>query len=114
MAEWFKAAVLKTAVPKGTGGSNPSSSAIDSAPPGDRLASVASTAPETTRRLPDDAPDPEQMRRFAAMTPDERWTVARTLQRTALAVKRAGVRAEHPDWTDEEVLAEVRRQFLRA
>ena len=28
VAEWFKAAVLKTAVPKGTGGSNPSSSAI--------------------------------------------------------------------------------------
>ena len=27
MAEWFKAAVLKTVVPKGTGGSNPSSSA---------------------------------------------------------------------------------------
>ena len=27
MAEWSKAAVLKTAVPSGTGGSNPSSSA---------------------------------------------------------------------------------------
>ncbi|GEM_PF-716633 len=27
MAEWSKAAVLKTAVPQGTGGSNPSSSA---------------------------------------------------------------------------------------
>ena len=28
VAEWFKAVVLKTTVPKGTGGSNPSSSAI--------------------------------------------------------------------------------------
>ncbi len=27
VAEWFKAAVLKTVVPQGTGGSNPSSSA---------------------------------------------------------------------------------------
>ncbi|MEO8054420.1 MAG: hypothetical protein ABI768_04675 [Acidobacteriota bacterium] len=75
---------------------------------------MASTAPETTPRLPDDAPDPEQMRRFAAMTPDERWTVAQALQRTAREVKRAGVRAEHPDWTDDQVLEEVRRQFLRA
>jgi hypothetical protein len=113
VAEWFKAAVLKTVVPKGTGGSNPSSSA-NRRPGGDRLASVASIAPEKTRRLPDDAPDPEQMRRFAAMTPDERWAVAQALQRTAREVKRAGVRAEHPEWTDEQVLAEVRRQFLRA
>ena len=75
---------------------------------------MAATAPETAHRLPDDAPDPEQMRRFAAMTPDERWTVARALQRTAREVKGAGVRAEHPEWTDEQVLAEVRRQFLRA
>ena len=28
MAEWFKASVLKTDVPQGTGGSNPSPSAI--------------------------------------------------------------------------------------
>lgn len=75
---------------------------------------MASAASETTHRLPDDAPDPEQMRRFAAMTPDERWAVAQALQRTAREVKRAGLRAEHPDWTDEQVLEEVRRQFLRA
>ena len=30
MAEWLKAAVLKTVVPKGTGGSNPSPSVDDS------------------------------------------------------------------------------------
>lgn len=65
-------------------------------------------------RLPDDAPDPEQIRRFAAMTPDERWAVAQSLYRTAREVKRAGVEAEHPDWSEEQVLEEVRRQFLRA
>ena len=64
--------------------------------------------------LPDDAPDPEQLRLFAAMTPGERWAIARSLYRTACDVKRAGVRSEHPEWTDEQVLAEVRRQFLRA
>ena len=54
------------------------------------------------------------MRRFAAMTPTERWAIAQSLYKTAGDVKRAGVQAEHPDWTDEQVLAEVRRQFLRA
>ena len=63
--------------------------------------------------LPDDAPDPEQMRLFSAMTPDERWTVAQSLQRTAREVKHAGVRAEYPDWSDEQVREEVRRQLLR-
>ena len=32
MAEWFKAAVLKTAFPPGNGGSNPSPSATQSYP----------------------------------------------------------------------------------
>jgi len=75
---------------------------------------VASTAPVTTRRLPDDAPDPEQMRRFAAMTPTERWAVAQSLYKTARDVKRAGVQAEHPDWSEEQIREEVRWQFLRA
>jgi len=64
--------------------------------------------------LPDDAPDPEQIRLFSAMTPDERWTVAQSLYRTARDVKRAAVRGEHPDWSDKQILAEVHRQFLRA
>ncbi len=72
------------------------------------------TENETTPGLPDDAPDPEQMRLFSAMTPDERWAVAQSLQRTAREVKHAGVRAEHSDWSEEQVLEEVRRQFLRA
>ena len=66
------------------------------------------------RALPDDAPDPEQMRLFAAMTPEERWAVAQSLYRTARDLKRAAVRAEHSDWSDEQVFEEVRRQFLRA
>jgi hypothetical protein len=75
---------------------------------------VASSEVKRASRLPDDAPDPEQIRRFAAMTPDERWAVAQSLYRTAREVKRAGVRAEHPDWSEEQVREEVRRQFLRA
>ena len=64
--------------------------------------------------LPDDAPDPEQIRLFSAMTPDGRWAVARSLYRTARDLKRAGVEAEHPEWSEEQVLEEVRQQFLRA
>jgi hypothetical protein len=75
---------------------------------------VASSEGKTAPRLPDDAPDPEQIRRFSAMTPDERWAVAQSLYRTARDLKRAAVRAEHPDWSDEQVLLDVRRQFLRA
>ena len=66
------------------------------------------------RPVPDDAPDPEQLKRFAAMSPAERWDVARSLQKTACLLKAAGVRAEHPDWPEERVLEEVRRQLLRA
>lgn len=121
VAEWFKAAVLKTAVPQGTGGSNPSSPATTARvgrPAGDRLGSMSRAANEgeNGRRplLPEDAPDPEQMRLFSAMTPTERWMVAESLYRTARSLKRAGVRAEHPEWSDEQVLEEVRQQFLRA
>jgi len=64
--------------------------------------------------LPGDAPDPEQIRLFSAMTPDDRWAVARSLYRTARDLKRAGVEAEHPEWSEEQVLEEVRQQFLRA
>ena len=114
MAEWFKAAVLKTVELKGSGGSNPSSSANTGSEPGDRLGAMTSGENKWAPGLPDDAPDPEQIRRFSAMTPDERWAVAQSLYRTARDVKRAGVRAEHPDWNDEQILEEVRRQFLRA
>ncbi|MEO8584532.1 MAG: hypothetical protein ABI584_00070 [Acidobacteriota bacterium] len=75
---------------------------------------MASTAPGNESCLPEDAPDPEQMRRFAAMTPTERWAIAQSLYKTAREVKRAGVQAEHPDWNEEQILEEVRRQFLRA
>ena len=114
VAEWFKAAVLKTVEPKGSGGSNPSSSANPGVEPGDRLGAMTWGEDKRAPGLPDDAPDPEQMRLFSAMTPNERWAVARSLYRTARDVKRAGVRAEHPDWSEEQVLGEVRRQFLRA
>jgi hypothetical protein len=75
---------------------------------------MASSEGMKALRLPDDAPDPEQIRRFAAMTPDERWAVAQTLYRMAREIKTAGVRAEHSGWSEEQVLEEVRRQFLRA
>jgi hypothetical protein len=69
---------------------------------------------DPARDLPDDAPDPEQIRLFSAMTPDQRWAVARSLQRTARDLKKAGVMFEHPEWSDAQVLEEVRQQFLRA
>jgi len=75
---------------------------------------MTSTESRRDSPLPDDAPNSAQIRLFSAMTPDQRWAVARSLYRTTRDVKRAGVRAEHPEWSDEQVLEEVRQQFLRA
>jgi len=62
----------------------------------------------------DDRPDEEQMRILKAMTPAQRYQIMVDLYNTARELKTAGVRMLHPEWTDEEVEAEVRRIFLHA
>lgn len=61
-----------------------------------------------------DRPDTEQMKLFAAMTPAQRYEVGRSLYWMAWKLKLAATRQAHPDWTDQEVFADVRVQFLRA
>lgn len=46
------------------------------------------------------------------MTPARRLEVARGLYETAWKLKAAGLRHQHPDWSEEQVLAKVRRVFL--
>jgi hypothetical protein len=48
------------------------------------------------------------------MTPERRLKLAEQLYWTARKLKAAGVRMHHPDWTEEQVAAEVRRIFLHA
>jgi hypothetical protein len=61
-----------------------------------------------------DGPSPEQIARYRAMTPIERWRQAELLYWTARRLRAARERALHPDWSDAEVEAHVRRVFLRA
>jgi hypothetical protein len=46
------------------------------------------------------------------MTPARRLEVARGLYETAWKLKTAGLRQQHPDWSEEQVLAKVRRVFV--
>lgn len=56
-------------------------------------------------------PDPrtEILRR---MTPEQKLNAAMRLYWSARALKAAGLRAEHPDWSEQEIAAAVREAFL--
>ncbi len=45
------------------------------------------------------------------MTPAQKFAIARELYDTAWEIKRSALRAQHPDWTDEQVLARVKKIF---
>lgn len=65
-------------------------------------------------RIPDDAPDSAQMALYAAWSPTQRWARAVQLRAEAWELKTAFCRQEHPGWTKDQVVTEVRRQFLHA
>lgn len=54
---------------------------------------------------------PIQLRRFREMTPDEKWTIFRAMQRTAREVRSAAIRRLHPAWDDARVDQEVAREI---
>jgi hypothetical protein len=64
--------------------------------------------------LPDEQSSPEQIEIFRAMTGERRLQLAEQLYWSARRLKLAGLRAQHPDWTEEQLNAEVRRIFLHA
>ena len=45
------------------------------------------------------------------MTPAQKFAIAGELYKTAWEVKRAALRQQHPDWSEEQVLTRVRRIF---
>jgi hypothetical protein len=49
-----------------------------------------------------------QAERLRAMTADEKVRLSHALWLEARNVAAAGVRARHPDWSDEQVAAQVR------
>jgi hypothetical protein len=64
--------------------------------------------------LADEKSSPEQIEIFRAMTGERRLQLAEQLYWSARKLKLAGLRAQHPDWTGEQLNAEVRRSFLHA
>lgn len=51
---------------------------------------------------------------YKKMTPMEKWAAFKDLYATAWRLKAAGVRHQHPEWTDGQVQDAVREIFLYA
>ena len=64
--------------------------------------------------LADEKSSPEQIEILRAMTGEQRLRLAEQLYWSARKLKLAGLRAQHPDWTEEQLNAELRQTFLHA
>jgi hypothetical protein len=62
----------------------------------------------------DEQPSPEQIALLRRMTPAQRWRTAHRLYWTARRHKAAFLRAQHPNWSEDQVQEETRRVFLYA
>ena len=74
-------------------------------------ASVLRDTPSVRGRTMDDDPSPEQMELYRRMPGTRRLKLAEQMFWTARRLKTAGVRHQHPDWPDDQVIAEVNRIF---
>ena len=57
---------------------------------------------------------PAQIEAYRRMTPQDKFRAFGRLYRQARAMKMSWLRHSHPDWTEDEVVAETRRIFLNA
>jgi len=57
---------------------------------------------------------PEQKRILKTMTPSQKLKAAMDLYYSAKELKAAGLRYQHPDWTEERIREEVREIFRHA
>ena len=64
--------------------------------------------------LPDEQATQKQVEILRAMPGERRLRLAERLYWSARKLKSAGLRAQHPDWPEERLSAEVRRIFLDA
>jgi hypothetical protein len=64
--------------------------------------------------LADEQTSPEQFEAYRRMAPERRLALAEQLYWSARELKTAGLRHQHPDWTEEQVAREVNRLFLHA
>jgi len=75
---------------------------------------LPNTADARLNMLPDEQPSPKQIEIYRKMPGQRRLELAERLYWFARDVKAAGIRSHHPDWSEEQVQAEVRRIFLHA
>jgi len=64
--------------------------------------------------LDDEQAAPEQIALFRRMSPAKRLALAEKLYWSAREWKMAWLRAQHPDWSEQQVRAEVTRIFSNA
>lgn len=64
--------------------------------------------------LADEQTSPEQFAILRKMSGQRRLQLAEEMFWFARRLKAAGIRHQHPDWSEEEVIAEVNRIFLHA
>lgn len=57
---------------------------------------------------------PEQKKSYKAMTPEQKLRVAIDLYHTAVNLKTAGLKNQHPEWTAEAIRQKVREIFMYA
>jgi hypothetical protein len=57
---------------------------------------------------------PIQAKRLRAMSPAEKWDVAKGLLRTARETRRAGLALRHPEWSPQQIEQELARELARA
>lgn len=57
---------------------------------------------------------PKQVEAFKRMNPARKLEIASQLREEAWNLKAAGLRAQHPDWTEVEVQEKVREIFIYA
>jgi len=69
---------------------------------------------EADEFLPDERPSPEQIDALRAISGEDRLNLAEQLYWSARRMKAAGLRSQHPGWSEERINAEVTRIFLRA
>jgi hypothetical protein len=67
-----------------------------------------------SRWLIDEGPSPEQIEIYRRMTPGRRLEIAEQLYWSARRMKSAWLKSLHPDWTEQQVEAEVTCIFSHA
>ncbi len=56
----------------------------------------------------------EYIRTLRAMTPEQKLLATASLNDLARELKAAGLRGQHPEWSEEQIQTAVREMFLNA